>query len=103
MPLSRRLALALTTVALSLGLAVSGPGAAVAAPAHPQADGQQGPAGPSTHRGEHHSSGWYRLGTVPLNVARICTWTWMCTKADDHPNDTGYDVIGQTIVAALEQ
>lgn len=303
MPLSRHLALALTTFALSLGLAVSGPGAAVAAPAHPRVGGQHDPAGPSTHRGEHHASGWYLalgdslaagyqpgvgddrdggyvddvlaavrsespktrlvnlscsgestvtmvqggvcayakgnqlqqavhflrahgrttrlvtitigandvqhcvrtaidyaciasgmadiarelpfivkrlhhvaprtriivtnyynpflaewllgpagqqlalastallgqlngliavgaaaghafvadvstafsstdftdtedlpgVGTVPLNVARICTWTWMCTKADDHPNDTGYDVLGQTIVAALEQ
>ena len=42
-------------------------------------------------------------GTVPLNVARICTWTWMCAPSpvgpNIHANATGY----QVIAAAFEQ
>jgi lysophospholipase L1-like esterase len=34
------------------------------------------------------------FGPVPLNVARICTWTWMCTPYEDiHANPTGHAVI----------
>ncbi|SEK24158.1 SGNH/GDSL hydrolase family protein [Streptacidiphilus jiangxiensis] len=34
------------------------------------------------------------VGQVPLNVARICTWTWMCTPYEDiHANPTGHAVI----------
>jgi len=37
-------------------------------------------------------------GTVPLNVARICTWTWMCAPSpvgpNIHANAAGYQVIG---------
>ena len=33
-------------------------------------------------------------GVVPLEVARVCQWTWMCHTTpwgpDDHPNDAGY-------------
>ena len=36
-------------------------------------------------------------GTVPLNVARICEWTWMCAPPpvgpNIHPNQAGYQVI----------
>jgi lysophospholipase L1-like esterase len=36
-------------------------------------------------------------GTVPLNVARICEWTWMCAPSpvgpNIHANATGYQVI----------
>jgi lysophospholipase L1-like esterase len=43
------------------------------------------------------------VGTVPLNVARICGWTWMCAPApvgqNIHANATGY----QRIAAAFEQ
>jgi lysophospholipase L1-like esterase len=42
-------------------------------------------------------------GTVPLNVARICEWTWMCATSpvgpNIHANATGY----QVIAAAFEQ
>jgi lysophospholipase L1-like esterase len=42
-------------------------------------------------------------GTVPLNVARICAWTWMCAPApvgpNIHANAAGY----QTIAAAFQQ
>jgi len=42
---------------------------------------------------------------VPLNVARICQWTWMCAPAplgpDIHPNTAGYGVIAQTFAAIL--
>lgn len=37
------------------------------------------------------------VGTVPLNVDRICTWTWMCAPApfgpNIHANAVGYAVI----------
>jgi len=43
------------------------------------------------------------VGTVPLNVARICEWTWMCAPApvgpNIHANAAGY----QTIAAAFQQ
>lgn len=42
-------------------------------------------------------------GTVPLNVARICEWTWMCAPApvgpNIHANATGY----RRIAAAFER
>jgi lysophospholipase L1-like esterase len=38
---------------------------------------------------------------VPLNVARICQWTWMCSAADIHANDTGHQKIADAFVAAL--
>ncbi|HET8600106.1 MAG TPA: SGNH/GDSL hydrolase family protein [Segeticoccus sp.] len=43
------------------------------------------------------------IGEVPLNVARICQWTWMCTLQDIHTNDLGYAVIGHTVIAVLEE
>ena len=39
---------------------------------------------------------------MPLNVLRICQWTWMCTLGDIHTNDTGYAVLADAVVAALE-
>lgn len=43
------------------------------------------------------------VGTVPLNVARICEWTWMCAPApvgpNIHANQAGY----QVIAAAFQQ
>jgi lysophospholipase L1-like esterase len=42
-------------------------------------------------------------GTVPLNVGRICEWTWMCAASpagpNIHANATGYSVIA----SAFEQ
>lgn len=39
---------------------------------------------------------------IPLNVARICQWTWMCTPfRDGHPNEAGYAVIAQAFLQAL--
>jgi lysophospholipase L1-like esterase len=39
---------------------------------------------------------WTTFGGVPLNVLRICQWTWMCTSAPDiHPNTDGYGAIAQ--------
>lgn len=38
---------------------------------------------------------------VPLNVVRICQWTWMCTRQDIHPNDAGYAVYATAVIAAL--
>lgn len=45
------------------------------------------------------------VGTVPVEVARVCEWTWMCkTKPwgpDDHPNNAGYETIAKAIAAVL--
>lgn len=41
------------------------------------------------------------LGTVPRNVAMICTYTWMCTLGDIHANDAGYALMAQTIAAVI--
>jgi hypothetical protein len=38
---------------------------------------------------------------VPLDVARICQWTWMCVQRDIHANTVGYGVIARTFLAAL--
>jgi lysophospholipase L1-like esterase len=41
-------------------------------------------------------------GGVPLNVARVCQWTWMCTPFENgHPNAAGYGVIAQAFQQAL--
>ena len=44
-------------------------------------------------------------GGVPLNVARICQWTWMCAPAplgpDIHANTAGYGVIAKSFEAVL--
>ena len=45
------------------------------------------------------------LGTVPLNVARICEWTWMCAASpvgpNIHANATGYQVIAGAFEQAI--
>ncbi len=41
------------------------------------------------------------LGTLPTNVATICTLTWMCGKLDIHANDQGYALMAHTVVARL--
>jgi lysophospholipase L1-like esterase len=44
-------------------------------------------------------------GAVPLNVARICMWTWVCAPPplgpDNHANATGYGVIARAYADAL--
>ena len=44
------------------------------------------------------------VGTVPANVARICTWTWECAAPpvgpNEHANQAGYAVIARTFRAA---
>jgi lysophospholipase L1-like esterase len=44
-------------------------------------------------------------GTVPLNVARICMWTWVCAPApygpDNHANDAGYAAIAHAFAIQL--
>jgi hypothetical protein len=32
---------------------------------------------------------WTFVNGVPLNVERICEWTWMCSIFDLHPNTAG--------------
>jgi lysophospholipase L1-like esterase len=45
------------------------------------------------------------LGLVPLNVARICQWTWVCAPPplgpDNHANADGYGVIAGAFASAL--
>jgi lysophospholipase L1-like esterase len=45
-----------------------------------------------------------RFGSLPLNVATICQWTWECTAGprgpNIHPNRTGYQVIAHAFRAA---
>jgi lysophospholipase L1-like esterase len=44
------------------------------------------------------------IGLLPLNVARICQWTWECAPAprgpNQHPNPAGYRVIASAILNA---
>lgn len=45
------------------------------------------------------------VGTVPINVQRICIWTWVCAPAplgpDNHANTAGYGVIARAFAAEL--
>jgi lysophospholipase L1-like esterase len=49
-------------------------------------------------------SGW---GSVPRDVARVCELTWECAPRpygpNQHPNDKGYALIAQSIMAALHR
>lgn len=44
-------------------------------------------------------------GDVPLNVARICQWTWICAPApfgpDNHANTAGYGVMARAFANQL--
>lgn len=40
-------------------------------------------------------------GTVPVAVARVCEWTWMCTAGDEHADKSGYAAIAAAIYAVL--
>ncbi len=86
-PLTSLLQAALNTVILNAEKAVLGSGGAVADVASAFHSYETAPA-PGT--------------TVPLNVATVCTLTWMCTKGDIHPNDQGYVVIGEAVAMALK-
>ena len=43
--------------------------------------------------------------TVPVNVAAICTWTWMCAPApvgpNIHANNAGYEVLAKAFEAKI--
>jgi len=45
-------------------------------------------------------------GRVPLAVARICQWTWACSRPpigfNDHANTAGYHAIGLSILHAFD-
>jgi lysophospholipase L1-like esterase len=41
------------------------------------------------------------FGTIPLNVARICQWTWICAAGDIHPNTEGYGVIARAFLKVV--
>ncbi len=40
-------------------------------------------------------------GSVPVNVARICQWTYMCDRRDIHPNAEGHRRIALTFAATI--
>jgi len=44
-------------------------------------------------------------GTVPINVAKICMWTWVCTPPplgpDNHANAAGYGAIARAFAVTL--
>jgi lysophospholipase L1-like esterase len=40
-------------------------------------------------------------GSVPVAVALVCQWTWMCASGDDHANKAGYGAIAAAIYAIL--
>lgn len=42
-------------------------------------------------------------GTIPVAVARICAYTWMCAIGNVHPTTLGYGVIASVIVGAYRQ
>jgi len=46
------------------------------------------------------------LGSVPKDVARICSLTWMCEppplRPNIHPNDAGYEVISDAIRSVMD-
>ena len=42
------------------------------------------------------------FGPIPLNVERICQWTWECTPSSDiHPNQEGYHEITRAFLKVL--
>jgi lysophospholipase L1-like esterase len=41
------------------------------------------------------------VGGVPLDVLRICRWTWTCVAGNIHPNDDGYAVIAHAFEDVL--
>lgn len=45
-----------------------------------------------------HLAGW---GTVPLDVQRICTLTWMCVDRNPHPNARGYQKVAAAVAARI--
>jgi lysophospholipase L1-like esterase len=40
-------------------------------------------------------------GSVPVDVAMVCEWTWMCSAEDEHANAAGYGAIAAAIYAVL--
>ena len=44
---------------------------------------------------------WTLIDGIPLNVERICEWTWMCSVGNIHANDDGYGVIAQAFEQVL--
>ena len=40
-------------------------------------------------------------GSVPVDVAAVCHWTWECTRGDEHANQAGYEEMAKAVYAAL--
>jgi hypothetical protein len=43
------------------------------------------------------------VGSVPRNVHRICSWTYMCARNDIHANTAGYRQIALTFAKLLQR
>lgn len=41
------------------------------------------------------------IGSVPVNVARICQWTYMCERRDIHPTAEGHRRIAEVFAATI--
>jgi lysophospholipase L1-like esterase len=41
------------------------------------------------------------IGSVPVGVARICQWTYMCERRDIHPNAEGHRRIAEVFAATI--
>lgn len=37
---------------------------------------------------------------LPVNVQRLCDWTWLCRVGDTHPNDAGYAAMARAVITA---
>ena len=37
----------------------------------------------------------------PLDVERVCQWTWICLAGDIHPNAVGYGVIASAFMKVV--
>lgn len=42
-------------------------------------------------------------GTIPVAVARVCTYTWYCSVGNIHANTAGYRFIGEQIAKEYDQ
>ena len=41
------------------------------------------------------------LNAIPDSLDRLCTWTWMCSHQNIHPNEAGYAMIADLFLGAL--
>jgi hypothetical protein len=42
----------------------------------------------------------YSVFNPPGNIRRVCALSYICSKGDPHPNDTGYRAMADAFLAA---